>query len=575
MSRQISVRASAALLGLLLYGGLAPGKAHAQELPAKDAKEAPLGTMKARKILFLGNSITLHGPAPNIGWSGNWGMAASAQEKDFAHLVIARLAEATGNKPEAMIDNVADFERRYDTFDVSTVLKKQLDFKADIVVVAIGENVPAFPSEDSKAKFRAAVAGLLAALKKSGSPAIVVRSCFWPDKTKDGILRETCTEAGGAFVDISSLSQDESHFARSERKYEHAGVAAHPGDKGMQAIADAVWKAIAAPGPGALRAQIGAYYFDGWAGKHKLAEKAEWAKNAPTHLTARMLKEFPDREPAWGWRDDSLEIMERQIDAAADHGLAFFAFDWYFHQTEKEVKGDPLHTGLELFLKARNNGRMKFCLLAANHAPFDIRGEEGWKKAAAYWMPLFTHKQHLTAGGKPLVFVFSSGGGDKAGFARLQEAARQAGLPGVAIAGCGAASREIGYTHASHYNIVAGWEKGLQEHKYQELVQDHERAWKGSREQPYIPCLIAGWDRRPWEEAGGKCCWYYPDRTPEAFGAHAKAAVDWMDKHPEQITAERLAVICAWNEFGEGSYIAPTKGDEGKYLKALRAAVKP
>ena len=332
----------------------------------------------------------------------------------------------------------------------------------------------------------------------------------------------------------------------------------------------------APPASGRLRAQIGAYYFDGWAGKHKLADKADWARNAPTHLTERMLKEFPDREPVWGWRDDSLEIMERQGDVATDHGLAFFAFDWYFQATETEVQENPLHTGLELFLKAKNNSRMKFCLLVANHAPYELRGAEAWKKAAAYWMPYFTHKQHLTVDGKPLVIIFSSGGGDKAGFAHLQEAARKAGLPGVAIAACGGGHREIGYTHATHYNIVQGWEKGLQEHKHAELVQDHERAWKGSREQPYIPCLMAGWDKRPWEAGSGKCCWYYTERTPEAFGAHVGAAIEWLDKHPDQTTAERIAVICAWNEFGEGSYIAPTKGDPGgRYLEALRSAVKP
>lgn len=325
------------------------------------------------------------------------------------------------------------------------------------------------------------------------------------------------------------------------------------------------------------RAQVGAYYFDGWAGRHKDADKAEWAKNAPTHLTERMLKEFPDREPAWGWRDDSLQAMERQIDLAADHGLAFFAFDWYFQDKEEDVRTNPLHTGLELFLKASNNGRMKFCLLVANHAPFEIRGEEAWKKAAAYWLPYLTHKRHLTVGGKPLLVIFNSGGGDKAGFAHLQEAAREAGLPGVAIAACGGGRRELGYTHATHYNVVKGWEKGLEEHKYQELVQDHQAAWRGSPEQPYIPCLIAGWDRRPWEEGpGAKTCRYYPDRTPQAFGAHVKAAIDWMDKHPDETPAERIAVVCAWNELGEGSYIAPTKGDtEGKYLKVLRAAVLP
>jgi len=197
-----------------------------------------------RKILFLGNSITRHGPAQAIGWSGNWGMAASAKEKDFVHVVVSSLAKATGTTPQVMIKNIATFERQYASYDVEGNLKDAFEFGADLVIVAIGENVPNLDSEEAKTRFAGSLRKLLGRLTADNRPAIVVRSCFWPNRAKDEILKQSCRAVGGIFVDISELSKDESNYARSERKFAHGGVAAHPGDKGMQAIADAILGAI-------------------------------------------------------------------------------------------------------------------------------------------------------------------------------------------------------------------------------------------------------------------------------------------------------------------------------------------
>jgi len=200
--------------------------------------------IKADRVLFLGNSITRHGPAPKIGWNDDWGMAATALEKDFVHLVASGLGELAGKKPEIMLKNIADFERGLGTYDIAANLKSELAFKPTLVIVAIGENVAALQTEEAKAQFKAGLQKLLDALKNSGRPSLIVRSCFWPDQTKDEILRQACAAAGGTFVDIAALGKDESNYARSERKIEHAGVAAHPGDKGMKAIADAILSAL-------------------------------------------------------------------------------------------------------------------------------------------------------------------------------------------------------------------------------------------------------------------------------------------------------------------------------------------
>jgi len=197
--------------------------------------------VKVDRVLFLGNSITRHGPAPKIGWNDDWGMAASALEKDYVHLVAAGLAELAGKKPEVKVANVADFERNLATYDVDSKLKAEFDFKPTLVIVAIGENVPALGTEEAKTQFRAGLKKLLGSVKGA---TIVVRSSFWADKTKDELLKEACLAAGGTFVDIGALGKDESNYARAERKFEHAGVAAHPGDKGMKAIAEAILGAL-------------------------------------------------------------------------------------------------------------------------------------------------------------------------------------------------------------------------------------------------------------------------------------------------------------------------------------------
>jgi alpha-galactosidase len=197
-----------------------------------------------RKVLFLGNSITKHGPKADIDWSGNWGMAASAEANDYVHLVTKALTEKAGTAPEVMVKNIADFERAYSGYDMAAKMKDAIELKADLIFLAIGENVPELKTAEDKAKWQASLTSLLRALKGGRQPTIIVRSCFWANAAKDEALQQACAAVGGVYVNIGSLSKDEANYARSERPYKHAGVANHPGDKGMAAIAAALVKAL-------------------------------------------------------------------------------------------------------------------------------------------------------------------------------------------------------------------------------------------------------------------------------------------------------------------------------------------
>jgi GDSL-like lipase/acylhydrolase family protein len=200
--------------------------------------------INVERVLFLGNSITRHGPAPEIGWKGDWGMAASAPERDYVHVVTDDLAALSGRTPRVMASNIAEFETTPATYDIDARLKAELDFRPTLVIVAIGENVGALRTHEARARFRAGFARLLGAVKGAGEPSIVVRGCFWADTTKDEIMRQACGEAGAVFVDIRPLCRNDSNFANSERHIQNAAVGAHPGDRGMKAIADMILRAL-------------------------------------------------------------------------------------------------------------------------------------------------------------------------------------------------------------------------------------------------------------------------------------------------------------------------------------------
>jgi len=197
-----------------------------------------------QKVLFLGNSITKHGPKADIDWSGNWGMAASTEAKDYVHVFTKSLSDKQGSTPEILVKNIADFERAHQGYEVAAKLKEAIDFQADLIVLAIGENVPALKTAEEKKKLQEAVTKLLAKLKGDRKPTILVRSCFWADEAKDGALRGACDAVSGIYVNISHFSKIEANYARNERPFKHAGVANHPGDQGMAAIADAIVKAL-------------------------------------------------------------------------------------------------------------------------------------------------------------------------------------------------------------------------------------------------------------------------------------------------------------------------------------------
>ena len=189
------------------------------------------------KVLVYGNSIALHGPLAKIGWTNNWGMAASAPEKDFAHLVVAGLEAKLGKKADFRIRNLAVLERNFAT-NVATVAEISADakWKPDYVVVAIGENVQNIDSSTAAAyrKFLADIARPFTDL----GVRVVMRSPFWKNTLKAECTAKAAAEVGAVYVDAGSLGSVDENKAKG--LFWHGGVANHPGDLGMRRLADLI-----------------------------------------------------------------------------------------------------------------------------------------------------------------------------------------------------------------------------------------------------------------------------------------------------------------------------------------------
>lgn len=191
------------------------------------------------RIMFVGNSITWHKPAPDIGWHGDWGMAASTREKDWVHLCMSYIQ---GKYPEASfcIVQAAEWERGYMECDISSVFFEACQFKPDIIVTRLSENISVEYMEryslvSAMQKFHEYLSGNNEQVK------LIVTSNVFGNKLKDVPLKEYSELMGAEYVYLNDYKEDSTNFAN---EFEHEGVRMHPGDKGMELIAGRVITAL-------------------------------------------------------------------------------------------------------------------------------------------------------------------------------------------------------------------------------------------------------------------------------------------------------------------------------------------
>lgn len=191
------------------------------------------------KILFLGNSITRHGVKLDIGWHGDYGMAASCAQNDYVHRLIGML-ERDGKKPSYCVCNMSEWESSWNDGLFDLKYRAARDFEADVGIVRLGENAGLL---NRAAEFMPHYEKLIDYFA-ARARMVVITDLFWEYEPFDAAVRALAEQRGYAFAQLHDLGNlDE---MKAVGKFEHAGVAAHPGDKGMNEIAERIYKAIKA-----------------------------------------------------------------------------------------------------------------------------------------------------------------------------------------------------------------------------------------------------------------------------------------------------------------------------------------
>jgi len=309
---------------------------------------------------------------------------------------------------------------------------------------------------------------------------------------------------------------------------------------------------------------VGSYYFPG----HFNAMR--WVPMAQYHHPYPLLGYYRDGEP---------EVSDWHIKWAVEHGIDFFAFDWYY-----DIATGNIHehnNALELgFLRARYRDMMGFCIFWCNEerdAP-PYTEDQMLLLARNLRDHYFTQPNYLRLGGRPVVIVSIPGRmiqsfGIEGSAAMWKKMSAEAGADILPVAKQDDRQEELkqaGYGAITAYNYAdANVPPGQQRAPYDTMITGYEDRWRKATEGhvlPYIVPVSPGWDSRPWH---GEATLVRTNPRPEKFRQMCEAARRYVDP-----TINAVIVEC-WNEFGEGSYIEPCTQYGFGYLDAIRDAFCP
>lgn len=319
---------------------------------------------------------------------------------------------------------------------------------------------------------------------------------------------------------------------------------------------------------------------------------------------------YQPRVPLWGYEmGDDPAAMEKKINAAADHGVNTFIFDWYWYD-----EGPLLESMVNSFVKAPNTNRMKFYIMWANHdVPGNMWNHFRYKTDSLVWQgevdwknykiivdrvirQYFKQPNYYKIDGKPVFSIFSVDElvnsfdgieGSRKALDYLQEEVIKAGFPGVHVQvigwsrdgepslfrrnenhgkGVNELISDLGINSVTTYT----WKIAGMNEDYVKWAENGIRLrlkWDAMIDIPYFPCVSMGWDNTPRYPELGMESVVHLGNTPESFAAYLQEAKQYLAARPDH---PPLIIMNAWNEWVEGSYLEPDMQWGYAYLEAVK-----
>ncbi len=317
---------------------------------------------------------------------------------------------------------------------------------------------------------------------------------------------------------------------------------------------------------------------------------------------------YQPRVPVWGYESESdPRMMEKKIDAAASHGVNVFIFDWYWYENQPFLE-NALNDG---FLKAKNNSRMKFFLMWANHNATTLWDLERSHRHEVIWpgavdrktfdtvadrviARYFSHPSYYKISGCPVFSVYELGtlieglGGmeqtrdallsfrdkvKKAGFPDLHLQAVLWGtipvslsmVPGDRTQTQNNTVMQLGFNSLTNYQWCHYVTPKGEYSDWAEKAVARWEVWAKEFSVPFYPHVSIGWDTNPRFKALQEAV--VENASPAKFAENLRKAKRFIDNH---LINPGLITINSWNEWSEGSYLEPDMKYGMGHLEAVR-----